>query len=38
MDRINLSHFVRTAALAGISESEAKEVIGLLLQSVHIGL
>lgn len=38
MDRINLSHFVRTAALAGISESEAKEVIDLLLQSVHIGL
>lgn len=38
MDRINLSHFVRTAALAGVEESEAKEVIGLLLQSVHIGL
>lgn len=34
MDRINLSHFVRTAALAGVEESEAKEVIGLLLQSV----
>lgn len=34
MDRINLSHFVRTAALAGIDESEVKEVIGLLLQSV----